>query len=32
VPLDAYPALVAWLDRTLERPAVAAEADLVAAL
>jgi glutathione S-transferase len=32
VPLDAYPALVAWLDRVLERPAVAAEAELVAAL
>jgi stringent starvation protein A len=32
VPLDAHPALVEWLRRVLERPAVAAEAGIVAAL
>ena len=32
VPLDPYPALSDWLARLLERPAVAAEAQLVAAL
>jgi glutathione S-transferase len=32
VPLDEYDALAEWLDRLLERPAVAAEAELVAAL
>jgi glutathione S-transferase len=31
VGLDDYPSLVAWLDRLLERPAVAAELDVVAA-
>jgi len=32
VPVDAHPALVDWLHRVLERPAVAAEAGIVAAL
>ncbi len=32
VPLDPFPALVDWLDRLLDRPAVAAEAVVVAAL
>jgi glutathione S-transferase len=32
VPVDEYDALAEWLDRLLERPAVAAEAELVAAL
>jgi stringent starvation protein A len=32
VPLDRHPALAAWLERMLARPAVAAEAGLVAAL
>jgi glutathione S-transferase len=32
VELDAFPAVVGWLARLLDRPAVAAEADLVAAL
>ena len=32
VPLDAYPALMDWLERLLERPAVAAEAEVVATL
>jgi glutathione S-transferase len=32
VSLDAYSALAGWIDRVLERPAVAAEAELVAAL
>jgi glutathione S-transferase len=32
VSLDPYPALAAWLERLLERPAVAAEASIVAAL
>jgi glutathione S-transferase len=32
VDLSAYPALEAWLDRLSERPAIAAELDLVAAL
>ncbi len=32
VVLDPYPALAAWLERLLERPAVAAEAQVVAAL
>jgi RNA polymerase-associated protein len=32
VPLDRHPALAAWLERLLERPAVAAEAVVVAAL
>jgi len=32
VDLDGRPSLVAWLDRLLERPAVAAELDVVAAL
>ena len=32
VSLDAYPAVTAWLERLLERPAVAAEASVVAGL
>jgi RNA polymerase-associated protein len=32
VPLDGVPAVAAWLERLLERPAVAAEAEIVAAL
>jgi glutathione S-transferase len=32
VSLDPYPAVAAWLERLLERPAVAAEASIVAAL
>ncbi|HET7571490.1 MAG TPA: glutathione S-transferase family protein [Gaiellaceae bacterium] len=32
VPLDAFPAVSDWLGRLLERPAVAAEAEIVAAL
>jgi glutathione S-transferase len=32
VSLDAYPALTAWLERLLERPAVAAEAQIVSTL
>ena len=32
VSFEAYPSVSAWLDRLLERPAVAAEAELVAAL
>ena len=32
VPLDPYPALAGWVARMLERPAVAAEAQVVAAL
>ena len=32
VELEPFPSLSAWLDRLLERPAVAAEAELVAAL
>ena len=32
VSLDSFPALVDWLDRLLERPAIAAESVLVAAL
>jgi glutathione S-transferase len=32
VPLDGYAALTGWLERLLERPAVAAEAQVVAAL
>jgi glutathione S-transferase len=32
VPLDPYPALVSWLDRLVERPAIAMEVDVVAAL
>jgi glutathione S-transferase len=32
VPLDPYPAVGAWLERLLERPSVAAEASIVAAL
>ena len=32
IPLDAWPALSAWLDRASERPSVAAELDLVASL
>ena len=32
VPLDTFPALVDWVDRLLERPAVAAESAVVAAL
>jgi glutathione S-transferase len=32
IDLDARPALVAWLERLLERPAVAAELDVVSAL
>lgn len=32
VSLDPYPAVAAWLERLLERPAVAAEAAIVAAL
>ncbi|HVA32314.1 MAG TPA: glutathione S-transferase family protein [Gaiellaceae bacterium] len=32
VPLDRHPALGAWVDRVLERPAVAAEAQVVATL
>jgi glutathione S-transferase len=32
VDLDRRPSLVAWLDRLLERPAVAAELDVIAAL
>jgi len=32
VELDPFPALTAWLERLLERPAVAAEADIVATL
>jgi stringent starvation protein A len=32
VQLDAWPAVAAWLERLLERPAIAAEASIVAAL
>jgi RNA polymerase-associated protein len=32
IPLDAFPSLVAWLDRLVERPSVAMEVDVVAAL
>jgi RNA polymerase-associated protein len=32
VPLDAYPAVSSWLDRLVERPSVAMEVDVVAAL
>ena len=32
VALDGFPSLSAWVDRLVERPAVAAEADLLAAL
>jgi glutathione S-transferase len=32
VPLDGFPAVAAWLDRLVERPAVAREVDIVAAL
>ena len=32
IDLDARPALLAWLERLLERPAIAAELDVVAAL
>ena len=32
VPLEPFPALLDWLDRLLDRPAVAAEAVVVAAL
>lgn len=32
VPLDGVPAVAGWLERLLERPAVAAEAEIVAAL
>jgi glutathione S-transferase len=32
VPLDGMPAVAGWLERLLERPAVAAEAEIVAAL
>jgi glutathione S-transferase len=31
-PLDAYPAVTDWLERLVERPAIAAELDVVAAL
>ena len=32
VSLDEYPALAGWLERLAERPAIAAEIDIVAAL
>jgi glutathione S-transferase len=32
VPLDPYPAVAGWVERLLERPAIAAEASIVAAL
>jgi glutathione S-transferase len=32
VPLDAFPALAGWLEHLVERPSVAAEVDVVAAL
>jgi glutathione S-transferase len=32
VDFEPYPALAAWVERLLERPAVAAEAGIVAAL
>jgi glutathione S-transferase len=32
VPLDAYPAVSSWLERLVERPAVAMEVEVVATL
>jgi len=32
VPLDPYPAVAGWVERLLERPAIAAEASIAAAL
>jgi glutathione S-transferase len=32
IPLDGFPAVAAWLERTVERPAVAMEVEIIAAL